>query len=48
MKAVRNQRATALFDFAHDPDRPERRFDPRGYDGIFREFRDNFDLEIIS
>jgi hypothetical protein len=48
MKASHNQRATTLFNFAHYPDRTERRFQPGGYDGIVRKFRDNFDLEVVS
>ncbi len=48
MKASHNQRATALFNFAHYPDRTERRVHPCGYDGILRKFRDNVDLEVVS
>jgi hypothetical protein len=48
MKADHDQRATTLFNFAHYPDRTERRFHPCGYDGIFRKLCDNVDLEVVS
>jgi hypothetical protein len=48
MKADHNQRATTLFNFAHYPDRTERRFHPCGYDGIVRKLCDNVDLEVVS
>jgi hypothetical protein len=48
MKAGHNQRTTALFNFAHYPDRTARRFDPCGYDRILRKLGDNFDLDVVS
>jgi hypothetical protein len=48
MKAGHNQRATAIFNFAHYPDRTDWRSDLRSYDGMLRELRDKPNLKVVG
>jgi hypothetical protein len=48
MKAGHNQRATVLFNFAHYPDRTDRRSDLCSYDGVLRELRNKLDFKVVG